>query len=92
MLRARGTSSARTARGRPRARPSTNVSLGVAFPDDQAQILPYHRTVEDLAGLSPQKFLGAVTARFRVREGPLAPPRKREVGGCICRGGGIRST
>ena len=54
--------------------------LGVAFPDDQAQILPYHRTVEDLAGLSPQKFLGAVTARFRVREGPLAAPRKREVG------------
>ena len=54
--------------------------LGVAFPDDQAQILPYHRTVEDLAGLSPQKFLGAVRARFRVREGPVAAPRKREVG------------
>ena len=54
--------------------------LGVAFPDDQAQILPCHRTVEDLAGLSPQKFLGAVTARFRVREGPVAVPRKREAG------------
>ena len=54
--------------------------LGVAFPGDQAQILPYNRTVEDLAGLSSERFLSEVTARFRVREGGGAALCKGAVG------------
>ncbi|MFQ5973937.1 MAG: DUF1015 domain-containing protein, partial [Alphaproteobacteria bacterium] len=52
--------------------------LGVAFPDNQVQILPYNRTVKDLAGLSPSQVLGDVTSRFRVREG-WTEPRTGEV-------------
>ena len=33
--------------------------LAVAFPDDQMQILPYHRVVKDLAGRTPAAFLPA---------------------------------
>ena len=38
-------------RGRRRATPSTFIA--VAFPDNQMQILPYNRTVKDLAGRTP---------------------------------------
>ena len=54
--------------------------LGVAFPGDQVQILPYNRTVGDLAGLSSERFLSQVTTRFRVREHGRATPRKGAVG------------
>lgn len=52
--------------------------LAVAFPESQAQILPYNRIVRDLAGLSPAAFLAAVKARFEVRSGPATPARKGE--------------
>ena len=51
--------------------------LAVAFPDNQTQILPYNRTVRDLAGLTPDAFLGAVKARFAVHEGGPATPAKK---------------
>jgi len=51
--------------------------LAVAFPDNQTQILPYNRTVKDLAGLTPDAFLQAVKDRFAVREGGPATPAKK---------------
>jgi len=43
--------------------------LAVAFPDDQMQVLPYHRLVRDLAGQSPAAFLAALGERVKVEEG-----------------------
>ena len=51
--------------------------LAVAFPDNQTQVLPYNRTVKDLAGLAPEAFLQAVKAVFTVREGGPATPAKK---------------
>ncbi len=51
--------------------------LAVAFPDNQTQVLPYNRTVKDLAGLTPGAFMDAVRQVFGVREGgPATPARK----------------
>jgi uncharacterized protein (DUF1015 family) len=51
--------------------------LAVAFPDNQTQVLPYNRTVKDLAGLTPEAFKEAVKAAFTVRDvGPAAPAKK----------------
>jgi uncharacterized protein (DUF1015 family) len=55
-----------------------NRFLAVVFPDEQMQILPYHRVVKDLNGLSPDELLDAVRGRFNVtedarREGPGTP-------------------
>ena len=52
-----------------------NRFLAVVFPDEQMQILPYHRVVKDLNGRSEEEFLEAVRSRFHVtddakREGP----------------------
>jgi uncharacterized protein (DUF1015 family) len=53
--------------------------IAVAFPDNQVQILPYHRTVKDLAGRTPEQFLALLRERFPVVEGPATPRRKGEV-------------
>jgi uncharacterized protein (DUF1015 family) len=53
--------------------------LAVAFPDEQVQILPYNRVVEDLAGMSPDEFMRALQARFQVRNGPASPVRRGEI-------------
>ena len=53
--------------------------IAVAFPDNQMQILPYNRTVKDLAGRRPEQFLAELRQRFPVTEGPAAPRRKGEV-------------
>ena len=53
--------------------------LAVAFPSDQAQILPYHRVVKDLAGHSSASLLEALGARVRVRPGGEAPAGAGEV-------------
>jgi uncharacterized protein (DUF1015 family) len=55
-----------------------NRFLAVVFPDEQMQILPYHRVVKDLNGLGAEEFLGEVRHRFNVtdgakREGPAEP-------------------
>ena len=51
----------------------------MAFPDNQAQILPYNRTVKDLAGQTPEQFLDRLAAQLPVREGQATPPGKGEV-------------
>jgi uncharacterized protein (DUF1015 family) len=51
--------------------------LAVAFPDNQTQVLPYNRTVKDLAGLTPDGFMAAVKTVFTVREGGPATPAKK---------------
>ena len=53
--------------------------IAVAFPDNQMQILPYNRTVKDLAGRTPEQFLAEVRATFSVADGPATPRRKGEV-------------
>jgi uncharacterized protein (DUF1015 family) len=53
--------------------------VAVAFPDNQMQILPYHRIVRDLAGRSPQQFLAELRQQFHVTDGPAQPQRKGEV-------------
>jgi uncharacterized protein (DUF1015 family) len=53
--------------------------IAVAFPHNQMQILPYNRTVKDLAGRSPEAFLADVREKFGVAEGPATPRRKGEV-------------
>jgi uncharacterized protein (DUF1015 family) len=53
--------------------------LAVAFPDDQMQVLPYHRVVKDLAGLTPASFLEALAARVDVGPGTETPGGLGEV-------------
>ena len=53
--------------------------VAVAFPDDQMQILPYHRIVKDLAGQTPQQFLDALRKAVPVREGTAVPSGKGQV-------------
>ena len=52
--------------------------IAVAFPDNQMQVLPYHRTVRDLAGRSARQFLAELRQQFPVTEGPAKPRRKGE--------------
>jgi len=56
-----------------------NTFIAVAFPDNQMQILPYHRVVKDLAGQSPQQFLDAVREVATVSDGGPTPRRKGNV-------------
>lgn len=56
-----------------------NAFIAVAFPDNQMQILPYHRVVKDLAGRTPAQFLDEVSNSAGVSEGPAEPRRKGEV-------------
>jgi uncharacterized protein (DUF1015 family) len=54
--------------------------IAVAFPDDQVQILPYNRTVADLAGHTPAGFLATLRERrIPVQDGGPRPPAKRHV-------------
>src|SRR5688500_13115502 len=65
-------------RGQPDAT-EANTFIAVAFPDNQMQILPYHRVVKDLAGRSPSQFLDELRKKTSVQEGPATPRRKGEV-------------
>jgi uncharacterized protein (DUF1015 family) len=56
-----------------------NTFIAVAFPDNQVQILPYHRVVRDLAGHTPEQFLAALREKFEVRESTHAPSRRGKV-------------
>ncbi len=56
-----------------------NTFIAVAFPDNQMQILPYNRTVKDLAGMTPEQFLQALRATFPVADGAATPPRQGQV-------------
>ena len=53
--------------------------LAVAFPDRETRILPYNRTVSDLAGAGPEEFLAAVAARLPVAPADAATPGKGAV-------------
>jgi uncharacterized protein (DUF1015 family) len=53
--------------------------LGVAFPHDQVQILPYNRVVKDMAGLAPDEFMQAVGAEFDVQPGPAVPQHRGQI-------------
>ena len=55
--------------------------LAVVFPHDQMQILPYHRVVRDLGGLSPEAFLARVQERFDVAPAGRAEPEGRHAFG-----------
>jgi uncharacterized protein (DUF1015 family) len=56
-----------------------NTMLGVAFPHDQVQILPYNRIVTDLGTLSSQEFLDAVRQRFVDSAGPAQPAARGDI-------------
>ena len=58
---------------------SSDTFIAVAFPHNQMQILPYNRTVKDLAGRTPDAFLAELKQSFAVSEGPATPRRKGEV-------------
>jgi len=53
--------------------------IAVAFPHNQMQILPYNRTVKDLAGRSREGFLADLREKFDVADGPSTPRRKGDV-------------
>ena len=57
----------------------TESFIAVAFPDSQMQILPYNRTVKDLAGRTPAQFLEALRARVTVTDGSPVPAGKGQV-------------
>jgi uncharacterized protein (DUF1015 family) len=53
--------------------------IAVAFPDNQVQILPYNRTVKDLAGQTAEAFLQRLGTVVSVSEGSPAPAGKGDV-------------
>jgi uncharacterized protein (DUF1015 family) len=54
--------------------------LAVAFPDDQVQVLPYHRLVKDLNGKTASSLLAELQASFEFVDGPPQPTSKGHVG------------
>ena len=61
--------------------------LGVAFPDDQVQVLPYNRVVKDLNGLSADALLKTLEQKFSVREGGPQSPKEKGKMAMYLRGG-----
>jgi uncharacterized protein (DUF1015 family) len=51
-----------------------NWFLSVLFPSSQLRILPYNRSVKDLAGLTPDAFLGALAGVVEVTDSPTSGP------------------
>src|SRR2546428_10532303 len=55
--------------------------LSVIFPHIQVQILPYHRVLKDLNGLTPDALLKKLDALFILKtDGAPAPARPHEFG------------
>jgi uncharacterized protein (DUF1015 family) len=56
--------------------------LAVIFPDNQVQILAYHRVVRDLGGLDEPRFVQEVARRFDVASSPtpISPAGVGEIG------------
>ncbi len=65
--------------GSPAGGIDADTFIAVAFPDDQMQVLPYNRTVKDLAGRSPQQFLDELRRVVPVSAGGADPSRKGDV-------------
>jgi len=74
----RAASAART-RDHLKGEGESSSFLGVAFPDDQVQILPYNRVVKSLGNQTPDGFETAVRERFELADGPAAPARRGEI-------------
>jgi uncharacterized protein (DUF1015 family) len=53
--------------------------IAVAFPSNQAQILPYNRTVKDLGGQTVSQFLEALRQQIPVTDGSATPRGKGSV-------------
>ena len=66
-------------RGRPAETAAASIFIAVAFPDRDVQILPYNRTVKDLAGRQATQFLKLVSDKFPVNPGTATPAGKGEV-------------
>lgn len=47
-----------------------NFFLAVLFPHDQLRIMDYNRVVKDLAGFSPEEFIGRVAGKFEIAASP----------------------
>jgi uncharacterized protein (DUF1015 family) len=58
-----------------------NFFLGVLFPADQLQILPYNRVVKDLNGMPASQFLAKLSEKFDIAEAASPSPREK---GEIC--------
>jgi uncharacterized protein (DUF1015 family) len=79
----RSAAASRVAAARRAAAPAKSADAGcgtflcVAFPHHQMRILPYHRAVRDLNGLSQEEFLRRVGERFNVTRssGRVIPER-----------------
>jgi uncharacterized protein (DUF1015 family) len=57
--------------------------LGVIFPDDQVQILPYNRVLKDLNGVTPTEMIKRLERVFVIEPGSAGAPRlarKHELG------------
>ena len=50
-----------------------NFFLSVVFPFDQLTILPYHRIVKDLKGMTPKAFIGSMKFNFELMAMPGFP-------------------
>jgi uncharacterized protein (DUF1015 family) len=74
--RAASAARARTELRRREGAGESDTFIAVAFPDDQAQILPYNRIVKDLGALSAEQLLSALRQRFAVQEAGARPARK----------------
>ena len=80
----RGERAAHAARARqelPSSDPEAEVHffLGVAFPDVKTRILPYNRTVADLADQTPDAFLDLLRSQFPVKRSDTSVPPKGSV-------------
>lgn len=58
---------------------TADTFIAVAFPDVQMQVLPYNRTVRDLAGRTPESFLAELRNVLPVADGSASPGRKGDV-------------
>jgi uncharacterized protein (DUF1015 family) len=76
---ARARAELRTRTGSASDAADANAFVAVAFPANQVQILPYHRTVKDLGGRTPEQFLAALRERFTVTDGTPVPRRQGQV-------------
>lgn len=61
-----------------------NFFLGVAFPEDELEIMDYNRVMKDLNGYSEEEFIGKLSEKFTVEafggEGQYRPTEKHTFG------------
>ena len=61
-------------RAKGQSTPDSDWFLCVLFPASQLQIMPYHRAIKDLNGLTPAQFLVAVEKQFTITPGSTPTP------------------